>query len=79
VWRELELDPRLCGGRFDEAERARAETRARAAVRRRRALLAGAALTGLAAATALAVALARPRGGALATGVRRGGLTVPTG
>ncbi len=79
VWRELELDPRLCGGRFDEAERARAETRARAAVRRRRALLAGAALTGLAAATALAVALARPRGGALATGVRRGVLTVPTG
>ena len=61
VWRDLELDPRLCAGRFGEAERARAVARARAEARARSALLAGAAVTGAAAAAAVVAALVRPR------------------
>ncbi|UOE22065.1 3'-5' exonuclease [Thermobifida halotolerans] len=63
VWRRLELDPRLCAGRFGAEERERAVARARAVSRRRRALLAGAAFTAAAVATAVAAVLARPRGG----------------
>lgn len=59
LWRRLELDPRLCAGRFGAAEREWARSRARLASRRCRALSAAAALTGTAAAAALVVSLAR--------------------
>ncbi|AAZ56380.1 hypothetical protein JCM3263A_03050 [Thermobifida fusca] len=61
VWRELELDPGLCTGRFDEAERAYAVARARTRARVRTALRIGAAAAGMTAAALLAAALCQPK------------------
>nr|WP_133743151.1 3'-5' exonuclease [Actinorugispora endophytica] len=59
LWYRLELDPRLCAGRFGAAERERAVARARFRFQRRRALSVAAAFTGTMAAAALAATLAR--------------------
>ncbi|WP_159943007.1 MULTISPECIES: PolC-type DNA polymerase III [unclassified Nocardiopsis] len=58
-WRPRELDPALCGGAFDEADRAAAETAAHRDSRARERLAVAAAVTGGIAATAAGGLLAR--------------------
>ncbi|MGI5120630.1 3'-5' exonuclease [Marinactinospora thermotolerans] len=59
LWRPLELDPRMCGGRFDEEERAAAVAAARERRRRSHRASATAALTGALATAAAVAALTR--------------------